>query len=226
LLCEWFRSQSSNRSNIDNQVLDFLSNTATSDHFRDFILSEAPLNKQFFQALIMAQQVYFSETVKLELATNSWDECGNGDIRRSHRAKFLQMLENFNLDDPGSPIWEDWRPYAGHNLYFCFDSGQNEHFKSLGSLAMPELFDPHRNRAIVVGLERLYGADFAQENCQFYYQHIEIEEHHGADFLTNIIASVVNDYPEAGMHMAIGGALRMVAMRRYSEYLADLFGIS
>ena len=59
------------------------------------------------------------------------------------------MLIKLGLQEPTTSIWEDWRHYAGYNLYFCFGFSRKHYFKGIGSLAMPEIFDPHRNRAAV-----------------------------------------------------------------------------
>ncbi len=88
---------------------------------------------------------------------------------------------------------------------------------------MPEIFDPNRNRAVVAGLERLYSD--ARVKCEYFYNHIEVDEIHGAGWLNNAIAPIVKMQPEAGIELAIGGALRMEAMRRYNEYLATKLGL-
>ena len=59
------------------------------------------------------------------------------------------MLIKLGLQEPTTSIWEDWRHYAGYNLYFCFGFSPKQKYKGIGSLAMPEIFDPHRNRAAV-----------------------------------------------------------------------------
>ncbi|MFM7790891.1 MAG: iron-containing redox enzyme family protein, partial [Microcystis panniformis] len=138
--------------------------------------------------------------------------------------QFTKALMELNLPQPLIPIWEDWRPYAGHNLYFCFGLNRKYYFRSLGSLAMPELFDPDRNRAVVAGFERAYRE--VKPECEYFRNHIEGDEEHGERWLEYVITPIVKAQPEAGMELAIGGALRMEAMRRYNEYLATKFQLS
>lgn len=222
LLCAWFAEQAQRESDIDRCVLNFFTNHASIEQFNLFILSDATLNYRFCDALALAQ-LYFSETVKAEITNNMWDECGHGVANKSHTKQFTLMLAELGLQQPTFPIWEDWRPYAGHNLYFCFGLNRKHYFKALGSLAMPELFDPNRNRAVIAGLERLYFD--AQVKCEYFYNHIEVEEEHGSHWLSHIIVPIVEVQPEAGIELAVGGALRMQAMRRYNEYLALKFGL-
>ncbi len=218
----WFLEQSQSETGTDKTLLNFLKNQASSEHFSWFILADATLNYRFFDALALMQR-YFSETVKTEIIRNLWDECGHGVARKSHSQQFTAMLAALNLQLPAFPIWEDWEPYAGYNLYFCFGLSRKHHFKGLGSLAMPELFDSRRNHAIVAGLNRLYPD--ASVRCKYFYNHTEAEEKHGSDWLHRIIISVVKAQPEAGIELAIGGALRMEVMRHYDQYLARKFGL-
>ena len=89
---------------------------------------------------------------------------------------------------------------------------------------MPELFDPDRNRAVVAGFERAYRE--VKPECEYFRNHIEGDEEHGERWLEYVITPIVKAQPEAGMELAIGGALRMEAMRRYNEYLATKFQLS
>lgn len=222
LLCDWFVKQAHSESELDRAVLNFLKNQASREEFNLFILSDAILNYRFCDALALAQ-LHFSEVVKAEIVSNMFDECGHGLAEKSHSRQFSEMLTDLGLQQPTPDIWgDDWRPYSGHNLYFLLGLSRKHYFKSIGSLAMPELFDPNRDRAVVAGLERLYAG---RVNYHFYSSHIDTDEVHGLRWLEKAIAPIVEVYPSAGRELAIGGALRMEAMRRYNEYLALRFGL-
>jgi hypothetical protein len=230
LLCSWFIEQSSLETDTDKRLINYLIHEASIKEFNTFILSDAPLNNQFLNILELAQlhsssviESEISNVVVAEINRNILDECGHGVPDRSHAEQFSRMLVKIDLKQPSIPIWEDWRPYAGFNLHFCLGLNQKYYFESLGSLAMPELFDPNRNRAVVQGLERLFSDP--RLKCEFFYNHIEMEEDHGTGWLDNVITPIVELQPMHGMRMAIGGALRMQAMRRYNEYLAARFGL-
>lgn len=221
-LSAWFIDQAYRESEIDQAVLNFFKTQATIEDFNLFLLSEATLCRRFFNALALAQ-LYSSEAVKTEITSNMWDECGRGVEQNSHTNLFTKMLKALSLDYPIFPIWDDWRPYAGYNLYFCFGLNRQHYFKSLGSLAMPELFDSSRNRAITTGLERLYSD--ASVRCAYFYNHLEAEEEHGSKWLSRVIIPISKMQAEVGIELAIGGALRMEAMRRYNEFFALKFGL-
>ncbi|MBW4512897.1 MAG: iron-containing redox enzyme family protein [Scytonematopsis contorta HA4267-MV1] len=222
LLRDWFMEQARIESDIDKCVLKFLKDQASVEQFNTFILSDATLNYRFCDTLALAL-LHFSETVKAEIVQNIWDESGHGIAKESHASQFTRMLASLGLEQPTSPIWENWQPYAGHNFYFCFGLNRKHYFKAIGNLAMPEIFDPSRNSSIIAGLERLYSD--ARVRFEYFYNHIEADEKHGLSWLDNVITPIVELQPEAGMELAIGGAVRMEAMRRYNQYLALRFGI-
>ena len=222
-LAAWFTSQASHETSIDQRVVRFLAEEANLDHFKFFVLSDAHLNYRFYDALVLAQ-LFYSETVKAEISRHMWDESGCGDFRRAHTLQFSRALQTLNLSDTAIPIWDDWRPYAGYNLYLCFGLSRRHYFKAIGSLAMPELFDPDRDRAVITGLNRL---NFnAKEQFEYYYSHIEGDEDHGPAWIEKIVIPIVKAQPESARELAIGGAIRMEYMRHFNLYLSEKFGIA
>lgn len=210
------------KTKTDRLVEDFLAQRATKEQFAHFVLSDAPLNYRFYDALVLAA-THFAESVKREVSHHYWDECGLGSREDAHTWKFSTVLDRMGLIVPAVPIWEDWRPYAGYNLYFLFGFRREHYFKALGSLAMPELFDPDRDRAVVQGAERLYPDNL--ESFAYFYDHIEGDEEHGRSWLQHVVQPIVSRCPGSAHDFLVGGSLRMTAMRRYNEYLASCFHI-
>jgi len=221
-LCKWFEQQARKQSDMDRKVVEFLECQADREQFAEFILTDGYLNYRFYDALALAQP-HFCESVKTEISHHMWDECGCGAGKRAHTQLFSRALMRLGRTLPEKPIWKDWRPYAGYNLYFLFGQNRRHYFKALGSLAMPELFDPERDRAVVNGLERL-GYD-AKDDFEYYYSHIEGDEDHGPSWLEQVIRPIAELQPEAALELAIGGALRMHYMRLYNKYLAAHFNL-
>lgn len=218
-LARWFLAQAERQDKSDRHLVSFLAEKANFEQMRFFILADANLNYRFADALTLALH-HFSEHVKHEISTHLWDECGLGNLEDAHTVKFTRTLEQLGLSLPSAPVWEDWRPYAGYNMYLAFGLSRRHLFKALGSLAMPELFDPDRDRFVVDGLNRL---GFPQGSESYYASHIEGDEEHGPSWLNNVIMRVVEAQPEAGKELAFGAALRMEAMRRYNLFLSERF---
>jgi hypothetical protein len=222
LLTAWFIKQANKESPTDRLLVRFLAEEATVEDFKNFLLIDVHLNYRFYDALALAQ-LHFSETVKAELSRHMWDECGQGNGELAHTRQFTRALQKLQLPQPHIPVWDDWRLYAGYNLYLCFGLNRRNYFKSLGSLAMPELFDPDRDRAVIAGLQRL-GFD-AKNDFQYYSTHIEGDEQHGQEWLDHVITPIVRVQPEAARELALGAALRMEYMRRFNACLAQKFGL-
>jgi hypothetical protein len=219
---DWFVEKAREESELDRRVVQYLAEEATVDDFKLFVLAEAQLNYRFYDALVLAQ-LHFAESVKGEISHHMWDECGCGTLAQAHTNQFTRSLEALDLEFPEVPIWEDWRPYAGYNLYLLLGLTRRQYFKAIGSLAMPELFDPDRDRAVVAGFERL---GFDEVQFEYFYSHIEADEDHGPGWVEHVIVPIVALEPEAAVELAVGGALRMEAMRRYNAYLAARFGLT
>jgi hypothetical protein len=219
-ICAWFGAHARKNSDLDTRVVEFLAREASRDQFATFILSDGYLNYRFYDALVLAM-LHYSETVKSEIIRHMWDECGGDTPLRAHTRQFTRTLQQIGRVLPSPPVWDDWRPYAGFNLYFLLGLNRRHYFKAVGSLAMPELFDPDRDRAVVDGLRRL--GFHPEYDFEYYNSHIEVDEGHGPCWLDHVIRPIVESQPEAALDLAVGGALRMVAMSRYNEYLADRF---
>lgn len=220
---DWFLAEAKERNTLDSAVETHLTEHATVEQLACFIQADGYLNYRFFDALVLAQP-HFMETVKHEISHHLWDECGEGEKHRAHTLQFTRTLRTLGLSLPTVPPWEDWRPYAGHNLYFLLACNRKNYFKALGSLAMPELFDVDRDAAVVRGLERHgYTAD---TDFEFFYNHMEGDAEHGPEWLDGVVLPIVAAEPEAGIELITGGAMRMLAMRRYNEFLAELLDIA
>lgn len=219
---DWFITEAKERNTLDRMVETHLAERADLDQLARFIQADGYLNYRFFDALVLAQP-HFMEAVKHEISHHLWDECGEGEQRRAHTLQFTRSLRTLGLSLPTVPPWEDWRPYAGHNLYFLLACNRRHYFKALGSLAMPELFDVDRDAAVISGLER-HGYT-AEADFEFFHNHVEGDAEHGPEWLDGVVLPIVEAEPEAGIELILGGALRMLAMRRYNEYLAVLLDL-
>jgi Iron-containing redox enzyme len=220
---DWFIGAAAEQSPLDREVMHHLEHAATLADIKTFVLADAYLNYRFFDALVLSL-IHYLEPVKCEISEHFWEEAGEGAVEKSHTRQFTHSLKRLGLRWDATPGWNDWRPFAGHNLYFCLGLARRHYFKALGSLAMPELFDVSRDRALVNGFARL-GFD-PEVDFEYYWNHVEADAEHGPGWLNGVILPVVAAQPEAIPELMLGGALRMQAMRRFNEYLAERFHLT
>jgi hypothetical protein len=217
---DWFLRAAAEESEVDRDVVRYLEHEASIEDYQQFVSADAHLNYRFYDSLVLSL-VHYSEIVKTEISEHFWEEAGEGDVEQSHTRQFTRSLERLGIEWQHTPEWNDWRPFAGYNLYFCFGLARRHYFKGLGSLAMPELFDVERDRAIVNGLNRL-GFD-AEREFEYYWNHVEADAEHGPGWLNGVILPIVAAQPEASYELIVGAALRMQAMRRFNAFLAERF---
>lgn len=220
---DWFQTAASEETPIDLMLLTHLEHDATLEEMKAFVLADAPLNFRFFDALVLSMSQYL-DSVKAEMSRHVWEEGGQGGIARTHTQQFLRTLSSLALTWDRTPGWTDWRPFAGYNLHFCLGLARRHYFKAVGSLAMPELFDARRDRAIVRGFERL--GFVAERDIEFYWNHMTADEEHGPAWLHGVVEPIVRAQPEAIPDLVLGAALRMAAMRQFNAYLCSLFALT
>lgn len=220
---DWFMRAAVEESEVDRDVVRYLENEATLEDYRQLVSSEAHLNYRFYDSLVLSL-LHYSEIVKTEISEHFWEEAGEGEVEQSHTRQFTRSLERLGAEWEDTPGWDDWRPYAGHNLYFCLGLARRHYFKALGSLAMPELFDVERDKAIINGLARL-GFD-PERDFEYYWNHVEADAEHGPGWLDGVILPIAEAQPEATVELIVGAALRMQAMRRFNAFLAECFGLA
>jgi heme oxygenase-like protein len=219
----WFLRAAAEESAVDRDVVSYLEHEATIEDYRQLVSFEAHLNYRFYDSLVLSL-LHYSEIVKTEISEHFWEESGEGDVEQSHTRQFTRSLERIGAEWEHTPGWDDWRPYAGFNLYFCLGLARRHYFKALGSLAMPELFDVERDQAIVNGLARL-GFE-PDRDFEYYWNHVEADAEHGPGWLDGVILPIAEAQPEATFELIAGGALRMQAMRRFNAFLAKGFGLA
>lgn len=215
---DWFVKASAAESPLDRAVVQHLEHHASVEDYKLFVGADAHLNFRFYDALVLSL-VHYSEAVKSEISEHFWEEAGEGACERSHTRQFARSLERLGVSWEATPGWNDWRPFAGYNLYFLLGLNRRHYFKALGSLAMPELFDVERDRAIVNGLARL-GFD-PKEDFEYYWNHVEADAEHGPGWLSGVILPIVVAQPKATFDLIVGAALRMQAMHRFNAFLAE-----
>jgi hypothetical protein len=124
---DWFLAEAKQRSELDSIVEDHLAERASGEQLAAFIQADGYLNYRFYDAIVLTQP-HFMESVKNEISHHVWDEAGEGDRSRAHTMQFFRSLEKFGLELPVIPVWEDWRAYAGHNLYFLLGCNRAQLF--------------------------------------------------------------------------------------------------
>jgi hypothetical protein len=168
-----------------------------------------------FDDLVAACQVGLGGAAKMELATNYWDEMGNGDPAAVHTVLHERLVEAVGL--PTIPLAEQ-PTSALARAAFCGLLATNRWLQPemLGALGLIELQAGPRCRLVLHALERC-GAP--PDAMPFYEVHADVDPRHGKDWLEKAIAPTIERLPEWGPRI-VRGALWRSAVN--AEFLADV----
>lgn len=146
---------------------------------KKFLLSFDPLVKSFPSLIAAGASRMEDETARTVLAVNLYQECGEGDITRSHHAIYRKFLSTAGIDTTSlreSPFAEQWRTRLLDYLQ------QAETGSVLGALAAGEFLAQPALGRLYPALKGFYpGAD-----QEYFTKHLELETEH-VEEITGII---------------------------------------
>jgi hypothetical protein len=157
-----------------------------------------------FDDLVACCQVGLAGPAKLELATNYWDEMGNGDAAGVHTVLHDRLVEAIDLPRlplSGQPTSAVARAAFGGLLA----TNRWLQPEMLGALGLIELQAGPRCRLVLQAFDRC-GAPAAA--YPFYDVHAEVDPRHGKDWLEKAIAPTVADRPDWGSRVVRGAHWR------------------
>ncbi|MFN0092721.1 MAG: iron-containing redox enzyme family protein [Acidimicrobiales bacterium] len=153
-----------------------------------------------FDDLVAACQLGLRGRPKLELASNYWDELGNGRMEDIHTALHDRLVEAVampRLDRRDLPVAALERGALGGLLA----TNRWLQPEMLGALGLLESQAGPRCRMVVRAFERLHAPADAYP---FYVVHAEVDPIHGKNWLDNAIAPLAVEQPEWAPRMVRG----------------------
>jgi hypothetical protein len=173
------------------QTYRWLAKQATMDELVAFLSLEGGPDGGF-DDLVAACQVGLTGRAKLELATNYWDEMGDGDGDAVHTVLHQRMAEALGVT--AMPL--DLQPeeaLARTALGGLLATNRWLQPEMIGALGLIELQAGPRCRLVLQAFDRL-GAPRAA--YPFYEVHAEVDPRHGKDWLDNAVTPLTAEHPE------------------------------
>jgi hypothetical protein len=168
-----------------------------------------------FDDLVAVCQVGLHGAAKMELATNYWDEMGDGDVNAVHTTLHERLVEAIAM--PTVPVEEQPTSALARNaLGGLLATNRWLQPEMLGALGLIELQAGPRCRLVVRAFDRC-GAPAAA--YPFYEVHAEVDPRHGKDWLEKAIAPIVGIHPDWGPRI-VRGALWRSAVN--AAFLSDV----
>src|SRR4051794_3313723 len=195
-------------------VYKWLARSASWDDVISFLALEGGPDAGF-DDLVASCQVGLSGSAKMELATNYWDEMGDGDPDAVHTTLHDQLVDAVAM--PRIPV-TDQPVSALARAAFGGLLATNRWLQPemLGALGLIELQAGPRCRLVLQAFDRCGAPDAAYP---FYEVHAEVDPRHGKDWLEKAIIPTVDERPAWGERI-VRGALWRSAVN--AAFLADV----
>jgi hypothetical protein len=168
-----------------------------------------------FDDLVAACQVGLTGSAKMELATNYWDEMGDGDPDAVHTTLHDRLVAA--IDMPRIPLSEQPESALARTaLGGLLATNRWLQPEMLGALGLIELQAGPRCRLVLQALQRTGAPEAAYP---FYEVHAEVDPRHGKDWMDKAIEPTIQRWPSWGSRI-VRGALWRSAVN--AAFLADV----
>ncbi len=210
---EWYRNTAFSHPLYEHELYSFLASDATREQLEWFFTMECA-GEAAFDDLVAMAQVGTRGDVKMEMASNYWDEMGKGVTHAVHTHLFHKLIEDLNLEAPAADDLP-WQVLAGVNVMLWSCIPRRNAFRAQGTLGAVELLAPQRCTRVVHGAKRV-GID--KKSVVYYGAHAIIDIGHAEGWLKHVIEPQVAAHPEARIGIAEGLVIRADASQDYFDY--------
>lgn len=197
-------------------VYSWVAEEADRDQMVTFLGAEGGPDGGFDDLVAMAQ-IGLDGEPKMELATNYWDEMGNGDLNEVHTDLHRTTSARLGLQRRLlSPAQMNEAALERACLGGLLATNHTLQPEMLGALGMIELQAGPRCRMVLKGMQRLGIDERAQ---RFYEVHADVDPRHGADWMSRVIEPTAMTNPAWAKRMVAGASWRKVVNDRFLEGL-------
>jgi hypothetical protein len=201
-------------------VYDWLAETATTEELTRFLAVEGGPDADF-DDLVALCQIGLDGEPKLEMATNYWDEMGNGRAAAVHTTLYrglVSALDLGSLDAADVPV----EALRRATLMSVLATNRWLQPEMVGALGAVELQAGPRSRKVVAGLRRIGAGGQA---LAFYEEHAVADPRHGKAWLDRVVTPLACD-PHWADGMVRGAAWRCVVNHELFSVLSEQAAVS
>lgn len=219
----WYRGCFRQQVAAAESFFDDLAQSATLEELSVYILYEEQVDGRFDDVIALAQ-LGLKGAAKVALASNYWEEMGEGDETQMHTRLFAESATYFRKAINGSPLKPFVQPtaeaLANGNLLMLLAIRREHCAKLLGALTLLEHTAPKRFSRAVAAMSRLA----VPKPIIFYHEmHVRIDAKHGDDLLNRVVLPMLEARPDLTADVATGVQMRLQVANRYYRMLAKVF---
>lgn len=209
----WYRETAFGHPLYEHDLYAFVASEATREQLEWFFRMECA-GEAAFDDLIALAQVGTRGEVKIEMASNYWDEMGRGKSHAVHTHLFHRLIEGLDLEAPEASELP-WQVLAGVNVMLWSCIPRRNAFRAQGVLGAVELLAPQRCTRVVHGALRV---GIRKKTVVYYGAHAIIDVGHAEGWLAHVVEPQVRSVPESRQGIAEGLILRADASLDYFDY--------
>ncbi|WP_042372502.1 iron-containing redox enzyme family protein [Streptacidiphilus neutrinimicus] len=197
---------------------EHLANSATVEDIRLLLAQETSLDPRF-DDILAVMQLGATGAEKMEIASNYWDEMGDGAFADVHTTLFSQCLASVGVDQDyvESNLLPDSRECG--NISAGLALSRRHYLRAIGYYGVTEFLAPRRFRQLVTAWDRL---GLPPEGKIYHDIHIGVDAQHAAGWYKNVIGPVVERDPAAGREVALGTIVRLNTSARYLDRVLEV----
>ena len=209
----WYQLAAFGHLLYEHDLYAFLASNATRAQLEWFLKMECA-GEAAFDDLVALAQVGTRGEVKMEMASNYWDEMGKGRQQAVHTHLFHQLIDDLGIAAPDANELP-WEVLSGINLMIWSCIHRRNVFRAQGVLGAVELLAPQRCTRVVHGATRL---GIRKKTVVYYGAHAIIDIGHAEGWLAHVIEAQVREYPDARLGIAEGLLARADASLDYFDF--------
>lgn len=209
----WYRETAFNHPLYEHDLYSFVASEATRRQMEWFFQMECA-GEAAFDDLVALAQIGTRGEVKMEMATNYWDEMGKGRTHAVHTHLFHNLIDGLALTAPDASELP-WQVLAGVNVMLWSCVPRRNAFRAQGTLGAVELLAPQRCTRLVHGALRL---GIRKKTMVYYGAHAIIDIGHAEGWLAHVIEPQVRELPASRVGIAEGLIVRADASLDYFDY--------
>ena len=206
-------------------IFEHLSENCTFEEMSYFFSQEVTIDPRFDDLIALMQIGIKDQSIKMELASNFWDEMGNGELEDVHTIMFSKLYDSLAIFKEGETFNDvleraSWQSLASGNTLLYGVLHRQNFSVSLGSLGTVEMISPHRFRRLVKGFKRLGLSD---EASRYHETHIRIDARHGSAWLHQAIVPTIEEDASKREEVFMGACLRLNTSYDYCQHMEKQF---
>jgi len=209
----WYQLAAFSHPLYEHELYAFLASEASRSQLEWFLRMECA-GEAAFDDLVALAQVGTRGEVKMEMASNYWDEMGKGRTHAVHTHLFHKLIDDLSIEAP--PAAElPWQVLAGVNVMLWSCIPRRNAFRAQGTLGAVELLAPQRCTRVVHGALRV---GMKKKSVVYYGAHAIIDIGHAEGWLDHVVVPQVASFAPSRVGIAEGLIARADASLDYFDF--------